>query len=294
MTTRQKRDSNPLSISVKGLTLAAALTTALCIGQVGNAQAASATATSAAVTPAVATPAETKAILMRMAEFVAKAQSFSVDVRSSYDAYQKSGQKIEFSQVRKITVVRPDRLRAEVEDSNGDKRLVIFDGKEITVASPVQKLYAQAPKPGTLDDAIVYFVRDLGMKLPLAVLLLSTAPKELEQRTKTLDYVEKTSIFGMPAHHLAGRTESVDYQIWVADGDKPLPLRVVLTYRKEAGQPQFRAQFSDWNLAPQASASMFEFTPPPDAQKITFLAQLQRKASTAATGSKSKKSGGPK
>jgi Predicted periplasmic protein (DUF2092) len=42
----------------------------------------------------------------------------------------------------------------------------------------------------------------------------------------------------------------VDFQLWIADGDQPLPLRAVLTYRREAGQPQFRAQFSDWNFEP--------------------------------------------
>jgi hypothetical protein len=85
--------------------------------------------------------------------------------------------------------------------------------------------------------------------------------------------VEKTSIFGAPAHHLAGRTARVDYQIWIADGDQPLPQRLVLTYRKEKGQPQFRAQFSDWNTAAETPASMFEFVPPVGMHKITFLTQ---------------------
>ncbi|MBL0010552.1 MAG: DUF2092 domain-containing protein [Nitrosomonas sp.] len=31
-------------------------------------------------------------------------------------------------------------------------------------------------------------------------------------------------IDGVPAHHLAGRTETVDYQIWIPDGAKPLLL----------------------------------------------------------------------
>jgi hypothetical protein len=289
-TERQKRAGYPVRMSLKGLLRAALVTVAFCIGPVANARADA----SATVTPAAVTPGEAKAILMRMADFMAKTKSFSVDVRNSYDVYENSGQKIEFNQMRKITMVRPDRLRVDVEDSNGDKKLVIFDGKEITVSSPNQKLYAQTAKPGTIDGAIVYFVRDLGMKLPLAVLLMTSARDELERRTQKLDYVEKTSILGAPAHHLAGRTESVDYQVWVAEGYKPLPLRVVLTYRNEKGQPQFRAQFSDWNLAPAAPAEMFGFTPPPEAQKIAFLAELPRMASPAVKRSKSMKSGGKK
>jgi hypothetical protein len=270
------------------LTLALVAAT-FCIGAVANAR---------AQTPATVLPGEAKTTLMRMAEFIAKTQSFSVDVRDSYDVYQKSGQKIEFGETRKITVVRPDRLRVEVEASNGDKSVVMFDGKELTMSSPSRNVYAQTQKPGSIEDAVGYFVRDLGMKLPFSVLLQTTAPKELDQRTQTLDYVEKTSIFGAPAHHLAGRADSVDYQLWIADGDRPLPLRLVLTYRNEKGHPQFRAQFSDWNLAPEAPASLFTFVPPPGVQKIAFLAQLPRSAAPPAVKpvkrNKSRTSGGQK
>ena len=230
--------------------------------------------------PAAASPAaeDAKVILMRMANYMSKLPGFSVDVRDNCDTYQKSGQKIEYAETRKITVVRPDRMRVEVEESDGDKHVLTFDGKDLTLSTPGKNLYAQTPKSGTVDDAVVFFVRDLGMKLPFAALLITTAPTELEKRTRTLDYVEKTSIYGAPAHHLAGRTESVDYQVWIADGDKPLPMRIVLTYVGEKGQPQFRAQLSDWNLAPQVTDSTFAFTAPQGATRIAFLAQLPRSA----------------
>jgi len=219
-------------------------------------------------------PNEARAILLRMADFMAKTGSFSVFVRDSYDIYQKSGQKIEFSEMRTITVARPDRLRIDVEESSGDRQMLLFDGKELTVANPGRNVYAKTQKTGSIDDVVNYVIADLGMKVPFSVLLQTTAPKELDQKTQTIDYVEKTSIFGAPAHHLAGRTAKVDYQIWIADGDQPLPQRLVLTYRKEKGQPQFRAQFSDWNLAAETPASLFEFIPTAGMNKITFLAQL--------------------
>lgn len=221
---------------------------------------------------------DAKAIVMRMADYISKLPQFSVNVSDSYDTYQKTGQMIEFGEMRKMTVVRPDRMRVEVEESNGQKHVLTFDGKDITLSTPTANVFAQTPKPGNLDDAIVYFVRDLGMKLPFAVLLITQAPAELAQRTTTIDYVEKTSLYGVPAHVIAGRTKSVDYQVWIADGDKPLPLRLVLTYVKEKGEPQFRAQFSDWNLVPQVTDATFAFVAPQGAQKIAFLAQLPRSA----------------
>jgi len=247
-------------------------------------------------TTANVSPKEARAILIRMAEFMAKTSSFSVSVRNSYDVYQKSGQKIEFSEMRKITVARPNRLRIEVEESSGDRQMLLFDGKELTMATPSRNVYARTPKPGSIDDAVGFFTSDLGMKLPFSVLLQTTAPKELDQKTQTLDYVERTTIFGAPAHHLAGRTATVDYQIWIADGDQPLPQRLVLTYRKEKGQPQFRAQFFDWNPAAETPASLFEFLPSAGMHKIAFLAQLPkspaRKSVKPPKVRKSKKPGG--
>src|SRR4029434_4928201 len=107
-------------------------------------------------------PARASAILMRMADFLGGAQRFSVSVRGGYDAVQTSGQKVEFSEVRTITVSRPDRLRMEGERSDGAKTLTVFTGKEIVLIDETLKVYATAPQTGGLDATIVHFVKDLG------------------------------------------------------------------------------------------------------------------------------------
>ena len=228
------------------------------------------------------TPAQVQAreILMRMAAYLGGAEKFSVNLRAGYDAVQKNGQKIEFNEARSITLARPDKLRVEGERSDGAKTLVVFDGKEITLLDAAQNVYAVGAQPGSIDDSVVHFVRDLGMRLPLAVMLMSRLPAELEARVKSIDYVEKTAIFGAPAHHLAARGDGVDMQVWVADGDKPVPLRVVITYLKSPGQPQFRAQFVDWNLAPAIGDTTFNAQVPAGAQKLPFAAELSRAART--------------
>ncbi|MEI6335678.1 MAG: DUF2092 domain-containing protein [Methylococcaceae bacterium] len=218
--------------------------------------------------------ANAKDILKRMAEFLAKTPQFSVNLIDNYDVIQKSGQKIEFGESRKITISRPNGLRVDLEESSGEKHTVLYDGKDITVFNPSQNVYAQTAKPGGIDEAVMYFLKDLRMRLPLAALLLSRFPAEIESRTQSLDYVEKTVIDGISTHHLAGRTETVDYQVWIAEGAQPLPLRIVLTYKNAEGQPEFRAQFSDWNLAPKVQDAQFTFTPSEGARKIAFQAQL--------------------
>lgn len=213
-------------------------------------------------------------ILMQMATFLSGAPRFSVDVSSNYDVLQASGQKIEFGERRRVLVSRPDRLRVDTERSNGTRTSALFTGAELVLVDAGQKLYASETQPGDIDQSILHFVSDLGMRFPLAALLMRRLPLEFERRVRSIDYVEHTEILGTPAHHLAARGDTVDFQVWVRDGPQPVPLRVVLTYREEPGQPEFRAQLSDWNLAPAITAASFQPQLPAGATKILFAAQL--------------------
>src|SRR5215469_9420810 len=111
-------------------------------------------------------------ILRNMSEFLAKAERFSVSIRDGYDAVQQSGQKVEFGEVRKVTVSRPDRLRIEVERSDGEKGLVVFNGKDLTVYTADKNVYATVSRQGTLDQTIKYALDDLKIRVRLAMMLL--------------------------------------------------------------------------------------------------------------------------
>jgi len=228
---------------------------------------------------------EAMAILKKMSNFLAAAAHFSVTVRDGYDVVQKSGQKIEFGELRDVIVSRPDRLRIEVQRSDGQKRSVFFDGKDLTVYTADNNIYATTPVQGTLDQAIKYAVDELKIRLPLALMLLSTLPTELDKLGVSADYVETTTITDVPCDHLAARTAGgVDFQVWVAQGDEPLPRRIVITYKTENGQPQFWADLSKWNLAPDVSDALFAFTPPNGAERIQFLAEVRNAVATPKKG----------
>jgi hypothetical protein len=220
---------------------------------------------------------EARAILLKMADFLAQAQGWSVNVRSGYDAIQKNGQRIEFGERRRILLRRPDRLRIEVERSDGDQGVVVFDGKGFTAYKADENVYARVERPGTVDGALVYLVRDLQMTLPLAPLFVTTLPQYLNKRVEAVSYVEEDALFDVPTDHLAASSADVDSQFWIAQGREPLPRRIVIIYKNEPGQPQFWADLSDWNLSPEVAADRFSFTPPEGAEKIPFLAPVRRR-----------------
>ena len=214
------------------------------------------------------------AVLKSMAEYLAVLTAFSCTSTNRFEAVQANGQRIEFGETRRISLARPDRLRIEEVASDGATDLALFDGKQITVLSADDNVYAQAPQPPSIEDALVYFVRDLRMRMPLALLLSTHVRTELPTLAKEVDYVESTQIRGQAAHHIAGRGDSVDFQIWIAEGTSPLPLRIVITYKLEQAQPRFAADISDWNISPKFSGDTFQLSLPKDARKIPFAVQL--------------------
>jgi hypothetical protein len=225
--------------------------------------------------PEAATPVQdpaAKAILLGMANLIAQAPGLSVTMRSGYDAIQADGQRIEFGERRKILMQRPDKLRVEVERSDGERGGVVFDGRWITAFNARQNVYARVEKVASLDEVLVYMVRDLRKSVPLARMLTTGFPADLEKRATEFAIVEESTLFDVPTDHLAVRTPDVDLQLWIARGTEPLPRRVVITYKNAPGQPQFRADLYDWKIAPKFDAKSFTFTPPAGAEQIMYLA----------------------
>ena len=161
-------------------------------------------ATDAPTTTIAEQDPEAKELLMKMTEFMSKAPAFSMTLRSGYDAIQEDGQYIEFGEQRHILLQRPDQLRVETERSDGEQGLVLFDGKGITAFNADDNVFAQVEKAGTVDDTLVYLVRDLQFTFPLARMLHSGFAQQMKEKKITaISYVEENFLF---TRHLQSRT----------------------------------------------------------------------------------------
>lgn len=213
--------------------------------------------------------------LQDMATWLAGLKEYTVTMRAGYDVLQQSGQKIEFGELRSISVKRPGAARIEQTASDGRKDLLLFDGSHITVLDTSSNVFAQAPSPGEdLDDAIHYLLDSLGLRLPLAPMLMASFPDVVRRQVVEADLVETTDLLGTTADHIAARTQEVDFQVWVAHGEQPWPLRIIINYRLLPGSPQFWANLSDWNRSPKFNQETFVFKQPAGATQIPFAAQF--------------------
>lgn len=215
------------------------------------------------------------AIFKRMADFLKKSKQYTVTVDSEYDVVQESGQKIEFGEMRKMSVVRPDRLRVDVESRDGRKGTLVFNGKDVIIYNAKDNVFSSEFKPGDLDQLFDHLKDELEISLPLGQVFSESLGKAKTKKVRSLVYVGKASIGGVPCDHVAGTTEKVDFQVFIAQGDRPLPYRILISYRKQEGKPQFRAQLSEWNLSANIPESSFVFSPPEGTERIPFLGQLR-------------------
>lgn len=213
--------------------------------------------------------ADAKSRLLDMAEKLAETNQFTVVINMTYDVFQESGQVIEFGEVRTIQVGRPDFFRVDAQQSDGDTGGLIFDGETITQFNDTQNVYSQVNRPGDIDQAIRYAVGELGVRFPLSRMLVTSFPQEIIRLTTDVDMVEKNTLGPLATDHIAGRTVDLDYQVWIREDN--FPTRVVLTYRNNPGQPQFRADFSNWDTVPSLKRASFTYKAPKNSERIPIL-----------------------
>jgi hypothetical protein len=75
-------------------------------------------------------------------------------------------------------------------------------------------------------------------------------------------------IGGKECDHLAARSEEVDWQIWIAQGERPYPCRYVITTKKVAQAPQYSVQIRDWKTGSEVVADDFSFKNATSANKV--------------------------
>jgi hypothetical protein len=92
-------------------------------------------------------------------------------------------------------------------------------------------------------------------------------------------YVGESIVDGVMCDHLALRNEKLDVQVWIEKGNEPVPRRMVITHKKLQGQPRVWVQFTEWDFSPELSEHIFTHSPPQNAERVGFLADMSGKES---------------
>jgi hypothetical protein len=209
-------------------------------------------------------------ILRKMCDYVAGLNQFSLHSENTIEAILTSGEKIQFDNPASLVVSRPNKLRAGRRGDIVDQEFY-YDGKTLTLYNPDKKYYATIEAPPTLEEALDFARDGLDIYAPAADLIYKTGYKRLMEDVVSGLYIGTSVVDRVRCHHLAFRGTEVDWQIWVEDGDRPLPRKYIVTSKWMTGSPQFTVTTRGWNLSPKIKEDMFTFAPPKDAKKIDFI-----------------------
>ena len=218
--------------------------------------------------PAVTAPADR--ILRQMSDYLASAGEFTFRADETYDEVLASGEQIEYGGIADVAVRRPDRLHVEYRGDERQSR-VVFDGKTFTLHDLAANVYAVTEVPPELDAAVEQVFDKYGFSVPIADLVYSDPYAALAGSVESGFVVGRHPVDGVPCHHLAFSQPAIDWQIWIEDGPRPVPRKLVIILTDEPGLPRYAARLSGWDFQPRLPDHYFEFRPPDGAGEIEFL-----------------------
>jgi hypothetical protein len=208
--------------------------------------------------------------LRRMTDYLSGLEQFSVHTESTLEDQLDSGQRVDFDVAANALVRRPNKLRA-ARVGELINQVLYYDGESLTLYDPSEGVYATQPAPGTIEEMLDYTRETLGFTIPASDLVYRNAFAILMQDVTSGAVVGKATIEGVVCHHLAFRRPDADFQVWVADGEQPLPCKYVVTDTSTPALISTVTVMSDWNVDPAAPDSEFKFVPPKGAKSIMFM-----------------------
>jgi len=211
---------------------------------------------------------QTMAALDKMGAALRKLQSFAVRVDTTEERVLTTGQKIQFGGSAEFKVQRPNRLRVD-RINDRQARSLYFDGKTVTIYSPVLGFYGSAPAPGTIRETVAAVAEKYNIETPLADLFAWGEDPAQAAKVTSAFYVGAETVRGIACDQYAMRQADVDWQVWIRQKGEALPCKLVITSTDDPSMPQYSAVFT-WIPQQAHAASVFTFVPPKGSKKIVL------------------------
>lgn len=233
--------------------------------------------------PALAKDPEAEAVFKAMSDFLVAQTSIAVEVDTTLEIVTADLMKVGFASSGALSVTRPDKLRMTRTGGIANVE-VAFDGKTLGAYGKNLNIFARHAMEGTIDELIDTLRFEFGLELPAADLLSSDPHGIMMANVTDSQALGAGVIRGQVCDHVVFRTADVDWQIWVAQGDKPAPCRFTITSKMTVHSPSYSIDFTGWKFGADVAADDYQLKPGADAKEVKFT-ELQGLDEIPAPGS---------
>lgn len=214
-------------------------------------------------------PAATES-LKQMSDYLGGLKQFKVKTQNTVEDMLVSGHRIDIDVSAEVTISRPNRILSERRGDMVDQ-VFYYNGNTLTLYNPGQNVYATRSVPDSFEGLFKYMYEKLSFGIPVSDLVYSDSYPLLMEGVKLAAVLEKTYIDGIRCDHLLFSRPGVDFQIWISEGDRPLPLKYIVTDTTTPELLSVSTFMTDWNVQPEVKDDLFIFTPPKGTQAIDFM-----------------------
>ena len=163
-------------------------------------------------------------------------------------------------------IQRPDKFFISLQ-SDRQVRDYYYDGKTFTVNIPRQKFFSTVTAPPTIGAVVEDIYEDYGITLPLSDLFTWAMDGGPTEGIRTALRVGFAKINNVDTDQFVFRGRDLDFEVWIARGPHPLPMKLAIKSRDDAGRPSYSAELS-WNTDAKFTATTFAFKPDTGASSI--------------------------
>lgn len=207
--------------------------------------------------PAAADENDAKTLFKAMSDYVSAQKELSFSYDANLEIVTADMMKVGFASSGTVSLARPDKIRLTRTGGFADVEMA-YDGNVLSVLGKKLNVFTSTETKGSIDELIDTLRFEYGAEAPAADLLSSNPYEAMTSNVTAAMDLGSGVIRGQVCDHLAFRTREVDWQVWIAQGDKPYPCRLEITSKLTAMAPSYRVDVYDWKAGDGVAGTSFK------------------------------------
>jgi hypothetical protein len=208
--------------------------------------------------------------LKQMSATLASAKAFTYHSKNFMEVRAAAtGQFLTFFVETKVALQRPNKLRVNVFGDVPSFQFY-YDGSKFSAFDPQKNIHSVSEPLATIDEMLDFVTTRAHINFPSADFMYSNPYVVMTKNLTHAIVVGPSMVNGVPCEHFAYMEPGINWEIWIENGKRALPLRLAMTYKQVPNFPRFMIEYKDWNLNPKLKADIFVFKAPANSKKIEF------------------------